>query len=98
MHDLKPCPFCGGKPEIDPVRVYRNTTTGNMETEIVVYCTVCSAEMSRCSKDVPDLQPKHVADLWNNRYLQPNKQTNLLPGHTKPTEPHYHIEMKKGSC
>lgn len=67
MHKLKPCPFCGGVPEMDMLRGYRNITTGRMENAIAVYCTTCSADVSVCYGDVPDIQPEQVADMWNKR-------------------------------
>ena len=67
MHKLKPCPFCGGAPEMDALQGYRNITTGRMENAIAVYCTACSADMSVCYADVPDIQPEQVAEMWNKR-------------------------------
>lgn len=67
MHKLKPCPFCGGVPEIDTLQGYRNITTGRMENAIAVYCTSCSADISVCYADVPDIQAEQVAEMWNKR-------------------------------
>lgn len=69
MHKLKPCPFCGGVPEMDTLQRYRNIATGRMESAIAVYCTSCSADMSVCYADVPGLQPEQVADMWNKREM-----------------------------
>ena len=67
MHKLRPCPFCGGAPEMDTLQGYRNITTGRMGNAIAVYCTSCSAGISVCYADVPDIQPEQVAGMWNKR-------------------------------
>ena len=63
---LLPCPFCGGAAELDSRQYYR-TFKGEMDDRVCVYCTSCSADMGLCKKDVPDVIPEHVADMWNAR-------------------------------
>lgn len=65
--NLKPCPFCGGKAELDSRRFYRNIKTGSLATEMAVYCLSCDADMSVCTTDVPDIQPEQMAEKWNTR-------------------------------
>jgi Lar family restriction alleviation protein len=64
--ELLPCPFCGGVAELDTRQYYR-TIKGEMDDRVCVYCTTCNADMGIGKKDVPDVQPEHVIDLWNTR-------------------------------
>ena len=69
--DLKPCPFCGGEAESDSQRGYRNISTGNPENAAAIYCTKCSADMTWCYRDTPEIERNHVMKLlieqWNTR-------------------------------
>ncbi len=68
---LKPCPFCGGRAELDSRRGYRSLTTGNIESAVAIYCLQCSADMSICHRDRPGIDPSELADelreAWNKR-------------------------------
>lgn len=64
---LRACPFCGGGAELDTQQPYRNMTTGNVRTAVAIYCTKCSASMSVCREDVPDIEPEWLAGEWNRR-------------------------------
>ena len=41
--------------------------SGRIEDAVAVYCTSCSAEISVCVPDVPDIQPEQVAEMWNTQ-------------------------------
>ena len=64
--ELKPCPFCGGEAELDTRQGYM-TYKNEMDNRIAVYCTRCPADMGICMKDVEDITPEMVIDLWNTR-------------------------------
>lgn len=65
------CPFCGGEAESDSQRGYRNIWTGNPENAAAVYCTKCSADMTWCYRDTPEIERDQVMTLlveqWNTR-------------------------------
>src|SRR6266446_4459744 len=65
MTELKPCPFCGEKAELDTLQGYRNYATGRMEHAIAIYCSCCTATISVCIPDVPDITWDQVVDMWN---------------------------------
>ena len=69
--ELKCCPFCGGEAESDSLRGYRNISTGNPENAAAIYCTKCSADMTWCYRDTPEIERDHVMKLlieqWNTR-------------------------------
>lgn len=69
--ELKCCPFCGGEAESDSRRGYRNISTGNPENAAAIYCTKCSADMTWCYRDTPEIERDHVMKLlieqWNTR-------------------------------
>lgn len=67
MHTLKPCPFCGGQAELDSSVHFRAIASGEIERAVSVYCTDCTAEITICVPDVPDIQPDQVAEMWNTR-------------------------------
>lgn len=69
--ELLPCPFCGGKAEIDTLQGYRNIVTGALETAVSVYCASCDANCTSCRGDHPDLDPQVVIDRWNTRDAPP---------------------------
>lgn len=61
MKEIKPCPFCGGKGELD----------GDIEVEstwgtVWVKCTECGAEGSWIDKNYGDLIDDTI-DKWNQR-------------------------------
>jgi len=64
-YKLKPCPFCGGQAELDANQAFRAFVSGDIERSVAVYCTSCSAEISVCVPDVPDIQPEQVVEMWN---------------------------------
>ena len=66
-YKLKPCPFCGGQAELDTLQSFRAFVSGKIETAVAVYCTACSAEISVCVSDVPDIQPEQLVDMWNTQ-------------------------------
>lgn len=55
--EFKPCPFCGGKPEIEKV------TNHIQNNRIVVKCSVCGASTKTFAFEKPDL----AKEAWNNR-------------------------------
>lgn len=69
--ELKPCPFCGGEADSDSARNYRNISTGTPEKAAAIYCTKCSADMTWCYRDTPEIERDHVMKLlieqWNTR-------------------------------
>ena len=67
LPDLKPCPFCGGDAELDSMQPYRVFVSGKISVAVAVYCTECSAQISVCKLDDPDIQPEQVIDMWNRR-------------------------------
>lgn len=68
---LKPCPFCGGPAELDTMRGYIAIATGRMGNEVAIYCIECSADMSLCHEDVPDMSIDDMVfaltEAWNKR-------------------------------
>lgn len=52
---LKPCPFCGGKPEIRDTYCYH---------AFAIHCTKCSAGIGNVGTDTLEKAVK----LWNRRY------------------------------
>jgi len=69
--ELKPCPLCGGKAELDGRQAYRNLSTGMIENQSVVYCTKCTVNVSICHPDHRDLSHDDlnyvVIAQWNTR-------------------------------
>lgn len=65
------CPFCGGEAESDSARGYRNISTGTPENAAAIYCTKCSADMTWCYRDTPEIERDQVMKLlieqWNTR-------------------------------
>lgn len=84
--DLKPCPFCGGAAELDPLQGFQALGTGAPGNRAAVYCTECSADIGLCHGDVPELDDEtrtgYVVDLWNRRTIPAGYV--LVPA--KPTE------------
>lgn len=68
-HELEPCPFCGGGAELDPRQGYTYMRHGvaRCGEAVAVYCRDCSAQVSICREDVPDVEPEHVVEWWNRR-------------------------------
>ena len=66
-YKLKPCPFCGGQAELDSKQAFREFVSGKISDAVAVYCTKCSAEISVCVPDVPDIQPEQLVDMWNTQ-------------------------------
>lgn len=73
-NELKACPFCGAPGEDDYSRHYRNIVTGKVEQAVAVYCTSCSADISICLADVPELSRDDAMALcreqWNARPVE----------------------------
>ena len=71
MSELKPCPFCGGEAEADTMQGFRAMASGRLENAAAIYCRDCSAQMSFCYSDEPDIPREDVmANLvvaWNTR-------------------------------
>ena len=67
LDKLLPCPFCGGRAEMDTMTPFTSIFTGMSETGISAYCTDCSAEIMVCRPDVPDVTEEMVAEMWNTR-------------------------------
>lgn len=67
MTRLKSCPFCGGDAELDENQSFREFVSGKISRAVAVYCSNCSAEISICVPDVPDITPEQVVDMWNRR-------------------------------
>jgi hypothetical protein len=69
--ELAPCPFCGGRAELDTHRSFRALQTGRVENACAVYCLECSADQSFCYSDAPGVDREAiVADViarWNRR-------------------------------
>jgi hypothetical protein len=80
MNNLKPCPFCGGKAELDGRQAYRNLSTGAIENQSVVYCTKCTAQISICHPDHRDLSHDDlnyvVIEQWNSRESRELSEAN----------------------
>ena len=76
---LLPCPFCGGAAELDSRRGYRNISTGKVESAAAAYCSQCSADISLCLPDVPDMSRDdvvaYVAAAWNKRTQKNTRET-----------------------
>jgi hypothetical protein len=64
---LKPCPFCGGDAEMDTRQAYVALGSGRLGSAIAIYCTACTASVSTCREDVPDITPEEMTDQWNRR-------------------------------
>lgn len=68
---LLPCPFCGGRAELDTRRSYRNIGTSKLEKEVAIYCLKCEANMSICHVDARPACPSQIAEelteKWNAR-------------------------------
>ena len=72
MNDLKPCPFCGGKPEIEDYTVDEPVTC--FDFGFRVYCTKCNTKFSKSTRYLPGLHPEEdaktiraLAERWNRR-------------------------------
>lgn len=68
-HALKllPCPFCGGHAEYDSNCSFREFVSGKISIQVTVYCESCTADITVCVPDVPDITIEQVADVWNRR-------------------------------
>ena len=70
-YQLKPCPFCGGKPRLE--EKYRSFIAGKSERVAVVICQNCGARASRIrhtdygktSHSVEAVE--EAVRIWNNR-------------------------------
>lgn len=74
LTELKPCPFCGGAPELDTMRAYRALGSAKLSGAVAIYCCDCAADIALCWDDYPT---HHVDDLigmvteaWNRRQPQ----------------------------
>ena len=57
MHDLKPCPFCGGAAAFSTISI------GN-DLETCIVCDVCECVFTITMIDPPR---RDLADVWNRR-------------------------------
>ncbi len=64
MDDLKPCPFCGCKPEF----VYIRPTRECLLTKAELRCDVCGVVMSACGIYTENLIFNYLKEGWNRRY------------------------------
>ena len=66
---LNPCRFCGHAAEADHLQGYRSYSSGNMDYQAAIYCTSCSATMTLCRADTPELDDEERMALllgkWN---------------------------------
>ena len=71
MTELKPCPFCGGAPELDSQQAYRALSSGKVGTRFVIYCTSCNADMGFCREDIESCNQEgaeqEIVTAWNTR-------------------------------
>lgn len=67
MLTLKPCPFCGGHAEADSNSSFREFVSGKISRQVTIYCAECSAEITVCVPDVPDITVEQIAEMWNKR-------------------------------
>lgn len=69
--ELKPCPFCGGVIEMDALQGFREMASGKLGYAAAIYCLECSAQMSFCYSDAPDVPKEDIMALlgreWNTR-------------------------------
>lgn len=69
---LKPCPFCGGEADLDTNQAYRALLSGTVGKAIAAHCTKCDASIQVCFRDVPDITPEAVAEMWNTQPVLDN--------------------------
>ena len=73
MIDLKPCPFCGGKVELDNHRSFEDFAGNSFTNYIsIIECKECGIAMKRYPKfgyGTTDEQRKDLIDSWNKRTL-----------------------------
>ena len=46
---------------------FRSFVSGEIERAVSAYCTGCTAEITICVPDAPDIQPDQVVEMWNTR-------------------------------
>lgn len=68
MTELKPCPFCGGKPEYTDDYYSNGTNYHN------VFCTECGAGSAYISGFNTKNARNQVIEAWNRRALRGGKQ------------------------
>ena len=64
IHELKPCPFCGGAGEVHP------SALGAFTRMAFVKCVECGCQSLASHYDNPAFMPQHIvkaAENWNNR-------------------------------
>jgi len=72
--ELKPCAHCGEPAEMDMYSPFRHYRTGEPLTQVSVYCTGCSANVSWYPGDLSlsrEETVEHVTELWNARASLP---------------------------
>lgn len=62
MLELKPCPFCGGKPKI--YNIYKNYADADTRK---VWKVMCGARVDCCALLNDFDTPEEAADAWNRR-------------------------------
>ena len=67
---LKPCPFCGSPAELDTRQAFRSIFDGKMLSQVSVYCTSCSANISNYPGDLSmcrEATTEICVEEWNTR-------------------------------
>lgn len=81
QNEVKPCPFCGGLPELDALQSFRNFRSNIVEYRASIDCPKCGASMSLCYSDAPTVPEDDVVemvrDLWNTRPDLPRLPTSM---------------------
>lgn len=111
---LLPCPHCGSPAELDTQQHYTYIKQGHtrMGSRIVVYCTVCPAEVGVAREEDECADRDEVIAAWNRRSPSEAARTTgeAAPSHPSPpgkmeeaTQPQIdfaemvHAERKKGN-
>ena len=65
MKELKPCPFCGGEPLLEPYEVRKGY-------EASIQCNSCLGRMITITYDDKKTAVKKVIEAWNRRAGEQN--------------------------